>query len=175
MSIFTSKSRSWRMTNTQEKIDALFTPAVRARFWGKADRSGDCWEWTGSKSSLGYGSFGVRQMTFRANRVAYMLTKGPIPADLHVLHSCDNRACVNPDHLRVGTPGENAMERDQKDRVQCGVTHYCAKLTEDQVREVYLSDERPCDAGQRLGVHASAISAIRKGKKWRRVTEGLSR
>jgi len=59
----------------------------------------------------GYGAFGFDGKVQKAHRVAYMLTHGPIPDGGHILHSCDNPSCVNPDHLRVGTHTENMRDK----------------------------------------------------------------
>lgn len=61
MSIYTSRHKTWQTTSTQEKIDALFTPEVRARFWSKVQRGADneCWPWTGCRTPHGYGQLGI--------------------------------------------------------------------------------------------------------------------
>lgn len=78
-----------------------------AQFWAKVQKSEECWEWSAFRDRKGYGRHGSRV----AHRVAYELTHGPIPEGLLVDHTCWNRACVNPDHLRLATDRGNAQNR----------------------------------------------------------------
>lgn len=79
----------------------------------KKTSDGTCWIWIGSiwRNSSGYGAFYTGQNNVQAHRVSYELYKGPIPEGLLVLHTCDNRICVNPDHLYVGTNTDNMIDR----------------------------------------------------------------
>ena len=82
---------------------------------GKVKKTETCWLWTASTTHKGYGQFQVG--TFKspkirqAHRVSYEIYKGEIPQGYHILHSCDNRICVNPEHLRVGTNTDNTIDR----------------------------------------------------------------
>ncbi len=98
-----------RLINTKEKHKRLF--------FNKIEKTQDCWIWKGAKNKSGYGSFrheGKHWM--RANRVSYLLHKGDIPEGMLVCHSCDNPECVNPDHLHLGTPKSNMIERTERGR-----------------------------------------------------------
>jgi hypothetical protein len=92
------------------------TPSLRARFWSNVDKSGDCWIWTASKQTAGYGQFRRRG----AHRVVWEFTFGPIPAGMFVCHRCDVRTCVNPDHLFLGSHKDNMLDMAQKGRAARG-------------------------------------------------------
>ena len=108
--------------------------SLSARFWPKVHRRGlkDCWEWKASVNSVhGYGQIGYQGSMLRAHRVAWMLVRGPIPKGLCVLHKCDNRKCVNPYHLWLGTLKDNTQDMMRKGR--CGLVgdrHWAKKHPE---------------------------------------------
>lgn len=100
--------------------------SLAERFWARVDRRGadECWPWTGARVdgrkpyAKRYGVLrrgatdGCRRVT--AHRLAYELLVGPIPAGLHVLHTCDNPPCCNPAHLWIGTHADNMADRKAK-------------------------------------------------------------
>jgi hypothetical protein len=86
-------------------------------FWKEVYREDPniCWEW-GRAKSVGYGSLVFNGKKASAHRVAYESVNGPIKNGLHVLHSCDNRACCNPTHLSLGTNKDNIIDSVRKGR-----------------------------------------------------------
>ncbi len=99
-------------------------------FWSKIDIRGkdDCWIWRGAIQSRGYGSFSIDGKTYNAHRISFMLNNGYMPR-LLVLHSCDNRKCVNPAHLREGTQLENVRDMVTRGRANMsGLMNYRGTL-----------------------------------------------
>ena len=82
------------------------------RFWDQVEKTETCWLWTGHKNNKGYGQINIDSKTVGAHRYSYQLHKGEIPKGKHILHTCFTPACVNPDHLRIGTPAENFSDWD---------------------------------------------------------------
>ena len=113
------------------------------RFWNSANirEVDNCWEWKRAIQSKGYGSVGIgRKKTALAHRVAYEITYGEIPEGMWILHRCDNRRCVNPKHLFLGTNEDNVRDMVQKGRQAKGEKNGKSKLTIRQVisiRELY--------------------------------------
>ena len=145
---------------------------IEERFWEKVDTSGECWEWQGGYSGKPkYPQMRIEGKLCKAHRVAYTLANGPIPDGLLVRHTCDNRKCVKPDHLIVGTTADNVADRVARGRSACGATHGSAKLTPALVAEIRASDETERSLAERMGVHPSAIGNARRGKTWRVLVE----
>lgn len=153
---------------------------LAGRFWSKVDRTGDCWEWKGARNQSGYGWFSVGSRLRRAHRIAYELTVGPVPSGMNVLHSCDNRACVRPEHLRVGTQRDNMADMDSRNRrfspfrgqVQAGESNRQARLSEDDVREIRRLREAGGslrDIAAQYGVSETNVCGIARRRFWAHV------
>lgn len=124
-----------------------------------------CWEWRGTRHPRGYGQYNGH----RAHRIAYERWNGPIPAGQLVRHTCDNRGCVNPCHLTVGTPAQNSRDMKDRNRQARGERHSQVKLREADVAEVRALLDRGVPAREiatRFGIDPSTVSNIKTGKSW---------
>ena len=129
-----------------------------------------CWNWSAYIATTGYGMFRFRQRNTKAHRVSYVIHRGEIPDGLHVLHKCDNRKCVNPDHLFLGTNADNMRDMALKGRAVKGSAHKRSRLTEPQVAEVLVLKQQygvPCyRIAACVGVDKSTIEQIVRGVTW---------
>lgn len=154
--------------NTDDIVAHPKFQALKERFEASFVR-GDpeaCWEWQGNyfpnvkRPYARRGWFAFNYQKFIAARLSYSIYRGPV-GGLHVLHRCDNPACVNPSHLFLGTRKDNMRDMAQKLRAPT------RKLTPKQVRRIRRSRMPNKALGARYGVTESAIYGIRKGINWR--------
>ena len=147
--------------------------SAEERFWKairKSNESGACWEWIGRTNADGYGSFRIGcRKEYKAHRLMWFIIKGKFP-DGHLLHSCDNPACVRIEHLREGTQSENMRDMAAKGRSALGVRNVRARLDEKKVREIRAK----CTMGiphkilaSEFGVTRSTIWHIAENRTWR--------
>jgi len=132
-----------------------------------------CWLWTGCVNQDGYGQILSGRSPKGAHRVSYLLFRGEISQGLHVCHKCDVPSCVNPEHLFLGTPADNAADKVRKGRQQRlsfkGEMNGCAKLTENDVRAIRSSNLKGIELSKMYNVARGVISEIRSRKAWKHV------
>jgi hypothetical protein len=147
------------------------------RFWRYVSKGNGCWEWTAALGGSGYGTFAVnRDRMMPAHRFSWTLHFGRIPDGLFVCHHCDNRPCVRPDHLFLGTAQANTWDMDRKGRRRVwhpsGENNPQVKLTEGQVRAIRerrIRGETAASLAIEFGVSSVLISRIALRKAWRHV------
>lgn len=137
-----------------------------------------CWLWKGSLNNKGYGWININRKATLAHRVSWILKNGEIPPNMKVLHKCDIRNCVNPDHLFLGTLKDNMQDCSDKGRLSInwprykGEQHKMSKLTESAVKEIRAS--RNINGygdllANKYGVNRQTIYDIARGKYWNHV------
>jgi hypothetical protein len=140
--------------------------SLESRFWKRVQKSEGCWAWGGFVATNGYGQVTVNGKPALAHRVSYEINRGPIPAGLHVRHTCDNRKCVNPAHLELGTHADNMQDRKKAGRY--GGAYCGARIPVDVVtyiralREAGFSCRR---LAEHFGVSKSQIKNIVSGRQ----------
>ena len=146
------------MKNIIERFEEKFTEA-----------DGGCWLWSGTKTLAGYGTIYFSGKQLYAHRVSWVIHCGAIPMDAHVLHSCDVRNCVNPDHLFVGSNQDNVVDCVTKMRHAWGEKNGHSTLTIDEIqlaKDRYLGGDTQRQIAEDLGVTQPAISRIVRGERW---------
>ena len=128
-----------------------------------------CWLWTAYRMKNGYGMFRTPARHELAHRASYRLFVG-ILDEKDVMHACDTPACVNPEHLRLGTRRENMQDAKTKGRMRVGETHGRAKLTDAQVEFAKTAPGLQREVAALLGVSQGHISFLRSGNRCHQVT-----
>lgn len=153
---------------------------VAPRLLGRVKSFDGCWEWDRPAASNGYAQICVRNKTCMPHIESFKIHKGPVPRGMVVMHTCDNRLCINPEHLVLGTQSLNVADKVAKGRQAKGSGHGVAKLTEEAAAYILEQYAAARVTGQtvpgtvpglakRFGVSEFAIRRITRGDGWRHV------
>lgn len=139
------------------------------RHFGWTITNSGCWEWLGRYHKSGYGEIRSQSNYILSHRASYMAWVGPI-GDFHVLHRCDNRKCINPQHLFLGTNADNVADKIAKGRQARGSKNH-SKLSECDVKEIrgMLTRCSNKEIASKFGVDPSVVSKIKHGQRWTHV------
>lgn len=134
----------------------------------EAPPTDECVEWPFARSGTGYGDIYFDGRNRGAHVASYCLSRGVEPPSFEqcVMHSCDNRLCVNPAHLSLGTRGQNSADMKHKGRSTRGARARSTKLTEQQVLAIKASSETQTALAAKYGVSQPLVSAIKNGRAW---------
>jgi hypothetical protein len=159
-------------------------PSFEEKFWSKVEISDQdkCWRWIGAKRWNGYGKFTHLEKTILAHRASYQIAFGSIEKNMVICHKCDNRWCVNPNHLWSGTQGENLSDMfakgrnaKKKPRGSCEL-HPRAKVDNVQVKEIierYSLGESSRKLASVYGISKTMILNIVNGKNWKNIDDDV--
>jgi hypothetical protein len=123
-------------------------------------------------TSHGYYAISINKVRKLMHRHVYEEMYGPIPIDFVVRHKCDNRSCINPEHLELGTQLDNIRDAVERGRTPKGEGHWQAKLTENDVREIKMlisKGVRNLDIAKMYNIGKDSISNIKREKNWRHI------
>lgn len=131
---------------------------IEERFWDKVDTTGDCWLWQASVTIPGYGQFWDKSRRIDAHRYSYKANVGEIPAGMVVMHTCDEKICVRPSHLKVGTQRENLADMYKKNRnrapetyaKQSGENAWNASFAQEEAESIRLEYETTNTTSRKL-------------------------
>jgi hypothetical protein len=157
----------------------MFPSKAIKKFLDKVDTSGKCWLWTACKNQNGYGQIRVRPKIYLAHRASWLIYRGDIPDGMNVLHKCDTPACVNPEHLFIGTMADNSKDMVEKRRHHShGHSNYMPKgkkhhhyergfkITREQAIKIRLDSRKQSEIAREYGVDQSLISKIKHNFVW---------
>lgn len=140
------------------RFDYALSMNTEETFWARCTKSDGCWQWTGMIGSKGYGKFSFKGQRWHAHRLAYTFSKGPIPDGKFVCHKCDNKKCVNPSHLFIGTALDN-----NRDCITKGRRHAF-----DMSKILKTGEDNPSSKLDRVKV-AAIMPLKRSGMTWKQI------
>lgn len=161
-----------RPRSTNGTLLARTSEQFAEAFWARVacGRADQCWLWTGPLHYKGYGEIAKSRAVpeRKSHRVAYHLSKGPIPRGMVVMHSCDCPPCCNPNHLGIGTARENVLDSVRKGR---RAKPWTTKLTVDEVLEIRAIGESQSrtQIGKKFGITGRNVLSILRRDSWRNV------
>ena len=156
-----------RLLKTSPQLNFRFNQRYRV------DAISQCWIWTGNRYPSGYGRISVGTKYWLAHRLSWKIAGKKLHSWRKILHKCDNRACVNPDHLFSGTQGDNITDMVQKGRECFGERNGMNKLPTHSVRIIRLL-KKYCDftneeIAKFFGVSTGCVLNINANFRWKRL------
>jgi HNH endonuclease len=128
-----------------------------------------CWLWTAGCDTAGYGHMNYKARLTRASRLSWIAFRGPIPDRMWVLHRCDVRCCVNPDHLFLGDAKTNAADMARKQRAAWGERSARSKIRASdavEIRSLAAAGQALVSIARQFGLAANSVSLIVSRKRW---------
>jgi len=158
---------------------------LEERFWSKVNKQSgtygadgkfatECWEWTGALMTQGYGHLRIDGRNKKAHRILFALNGIELKPENCVLHKCDNRLCVNPDHLEIGTLRDNIRDTYNKGRNKgaIGAANYNTKLNESaviEIRHAVALGATHKEMADKFGVSRTTVSHVVRRNIWQHV------
>lgn len=165
------------MKDIKERFEDKYTP----------EPNSGCWLWNTTTNNGGYGIVKHKGKVIGAHRLSYELYCEEIPESMVVCHKCDTRSCVNPEHLFIGTYKDNTQDMITKGRKRngdrsklmmgndrsVGVKNCSAKLTEQQVIDIFLDNRKAKQIAGEYSIHVNTVYKIKNRIRWKHLTKDL--
>ena len=152
------------------ECEMKFLPNKYTRFFSKVNTHGFdpnvCWEWIGAGKGNGYGHVKTEEGPMPAHRYAHKLFIGDVPSGTDVCHTCDNRSCVNPDHLFVGTRKDNMEDCRSKGRTDGGNRKHLREAQVQEIRRRICAGHSPRKIATQMDVNYHTVTAIKRGDSY---------
>lgn len=155
-------------TRGEHNIIRMLTRKLIARFWSYVKKTNECWVWDGALKN-GYGCINIYGKILYAHRVGWQLRHGKIPNGKFLCYRCDNRKCVRPDHMFLGTPKDNTHDMMKKGRYRGPSATGKIVLTAEQVvaaRAIVAAGTPLSEVMELLGVSRGALWNAVHGRSW---------
>lgn len=138
------------------------------RFYKYLEKKDSCWEWINHINKTGYGAIIFENKKIGAHRASWLIHYGEIPKELYVLHRCDNRKCVNPEHLFLGTAKDNMRDMIEKGRrLKKGKKTSLSFDNVKKIRELLTEKNKHFDIAKIFDVSRQTITAINNYQNWK--------
>ena len=149
---------------------------VDQRLWARVSKTPTCWLWTAAVTANGYGELMIDGRMWTAHRLSWTIANGPIPDGLYVLHHCDVRHCVRPDHLYIGTAAQNSKDAVERGRATGGSSpgeinpnHRLTEAGVREIREMAAAGTPQPQIAAAFGVTQACVSSVVTRRTWRHV------
>lgn len=160
---------------SKKNINLIVNDSERyEQFLKKINFSDNCWNWNGTMASTGYGKFFVGVLDVAAHRASFVFHKGKINEGNVIMHSCDNRKCVNPWHLSQGSNADNSRDMKNKKRQAYGERNAFSKLSEKdviQIKNLLKTGKGSTEIAKLFNVYKTCIHKIKIGESWAHIRE----
>lgn len=159
--------KCWHRTGKPVPDRPTFHGTEIERLEHYTDKKGvdDCWLWKSNKDKDGYGTMRSGKQNKRAHRVSYEQYVGKIPEGKFILHSCNNPACVNPNHLRIGTHKDNMKDRNNSGNYLKNEKHFNSKFSDETVKKVRSATGTYKQIGLMFNMSATQVGNIKRGEQ----------